>query len=762
MAYSNLNADKLYSLLPVYLRERDVENGEPLRALLGIIEKQADAIETDIQKLGENAFIETSENWVIPYIGDLVGTTPLFDENQVRDGNTAGELFPDLTGPSLRPSIGLGNRADVAKTIYYRRRKGTLPMLEELARDVTGWSAHAVEFFELLIWNQWIRNHLRPHSTGTPDLRSIEKMDRLDRAFDEIAHTVDVRHISQHEGWHNIKNIGFFLWRLHAYRMEYVQPRRLGGDGDFRYHFSPLGNSAPLFSRHRREGDETGLATELHVPQPIRPVRFYEDLQIYNDLQVPRPGFTEFYGLFNQETGFNVAPAPSFHVKVDDDPILADNVICRNLSTWSQPPDDKIAIDVELGRLALGQDYLPSNKIEVFYHYGFPANLGGGPYARRAWLTRTELSDSVLIVNGSGEANTFPTINDALNQWVANGGEDTIIRITDNRTYEETIAIDTQPAGGNFLVIEAADETRPHLQLDGPMTLAGDRQDFSFTLGGLLIEGQIEVTGSLGRLRLLHSTVVPGVSIAESPPPEPPAPPAPPAAIPGPSISAAELKADGSPANTEFSLELAFSITGPLRVPVHSQGIYALDSIIDGVGQDAIAGTGANQHGPPVNLERVTARGNVHVRQINLATELIVDGLIRAERIQTGCVRFSYIQPGSKTPRRYRCQPDLAEKIAIAEEEKNTGGALDPLEEKDVRARVRSRVKPEFTAEDYGLPAYLQLSLGGPPEIATGAEDGSEMGVYCHLKQPQRESNLKIRLGEYLPFGLEYGIIYVT
>ena len=36
------------------------------------------------------------------------------------------------------------------------------------------------------------------------------------------------------------------------------------------------------------------------------------------------------------------------------------------------------------------------------------------------------------------------------------------------------------------------------------------------------------------------------------------------------------------------------------------------------------------------------------------------------------------------------------------------------------------------------------------------------MGVYCHLKQPQRESNLRIRLDEYLPFGLDAGVIYVT
>ena len=79
-----------------------------------------------------------------------------------------------------------------------------------------------------------------------------------------------------------------------------------------------------------------------------------------------------------------------------------------------------------------------------------------------------------------------------------------------------------------------------------------------------------------------------------------------------------------------------------------------------------------------------------------------------------------------------------------------------------VRDLVRLRVKPEYTAEAYGLPAYLQLSLRGPDDISQGAEDGSEMGVYCHLKQPQREANLRVRLREYLPFGLEYGVIYVT
>jgi hypothetical protein len=47
-------------------------------------------------------------------------------------------------------------------------------------------------------------------------------------------------------------------------------------------------------------------------------------------------------------------------------------------------------------------------------------------------------------------------------------------------------------------------------------------------------------------------------------------------------------------------------------------------------------------------------------------------------------------------------------------------------------------------------------------QIRTGAEDGSEMGVFCVLKSPQRHENLRIRIDEYLPVGLDAGIVYVT
>jgi hypothetical protein len=119
------------------------------------------------------------------------------------------------------------------------------------------------------------------------------------------------------------------------------------------------------------------------------------------------------------------------------------------------------------------------------------------------------------------------------------------------------------------------------------------------------------------------------------------------------------------------------------------------------------------------------------------------------------------VRTGSRTPRRYRCQPELAAAAAV-----ERARARDPLltqAERDlIRAGVQGWLVPAFTARRYGRPAYAQLRLAAPREVRTGAEDGAEMGVYCHLKQPQRESNLRLRLEEYLPFGLEAAVLYAT
>ena len=79
-----------------------------------------------------------------------------------------------------------------------------------------------------------------------------------------------------------------------------------------------------------------------------------------------------------------------------------------------------------------------------------------------------------------------------------------------------------------------------------------------------------------------------------------------------------------------------------------------------------------------------------------------------------------------------------------------------------LEAEVETWLVPSFEAVEYGRPAYAQLRRTCPVQIRTGAEDGSEMGVYCLLKQPQREANLRLRLEEYLPIGLDAGLITVT
>lgn len=759
MTYSSdPQPDRLYNLLPATYREQDAELGEPLRALLRIIQTQADLVEADIEQLWDNFFVETCEPWVIPYLGDLVGTTPLFDSSRIQQLSTASQLFPDLNGPSLIPEIALRNRADVFKTIYYRRRKGTLPMLEELARDVTGWGAHAVEFFERLVWNQFVRNHLRVHSRGTPDVRQIEPLDRLNGAFDIHSHTVDVRPISQAEGWYNIKNIGFFLWRLRSYEAEDVQARPVDATNpDFRYHVSPLGNPAALFNRWRREGDEAGLATELHVPGPIRPAAFYEDLQQYLELPVTeRPGFTEFYGLFDSVAGSPLPQAPNSSLMIfrDGEPVPPDQVRCMDLSTWQQPTGEQVGVDVRRGRLSFGTEWVPEQEVRVFYHYGFAADLGGGSYQRLAWQVRSALASRVILVDQSGvTAESVASINAALTEWSNAGKPNTIIAILDSHTYRESLAI--EPADDRWLVIEAVNGVRPHLQLepeaDPVLPITGNHPDASVTFSGLLIEGGIEIVGSLGRIRLLHSTLVPGRRL-ESTDGNP--------ATTDPSLSANAGSAD-DPLNTQLRVEIAFSIVGRLVLPDHCQGAWLLDSIVDGVGTTALSGAAANdQPGAPLWLERVTVFGAVFTQELHLASEVIFTEPVIAQRRQRGCVRFSFVPEGAETPLRYRCQPDL--EIATQVEAAEQQGGLTDAEKAAIAQAVREWLVPRFTSIQYGQPAYSQLHLGCPRQIQTGAEDGSEMGVFCHLKQPQRAANLRLRLQEYLPFGLEAGLIYVT
>jgi hypothetical protein len=761
--------DRLFELLPVEYRERDAEQGYPLRALLRIVSRHAGLIEEDIQRLWDNLFIETCQPWVIPYIGDLVGNRLLADGARLTTDATARSIFTDLTGPDLRPQVALRSRADVAKTIYYRRRKGTLPMLEELARDVTGWPAHAVEFFELLGWHQHLE-HLRLQSRWT-DVRSVDRMDRVGGPFDETSHTVDVRAIAQNEGWHGTRKVGFFLFRLSSFELERSPARRAGED--WQYHFSPLGNPAPLFTRWRREGDDAGLATELHVAAPLRPPFFYEDLVAYAAMQPPRPQNTRLYGLPDVIPTDTTTICPECSLVVirngevitpAQDPdappaIFQPQVVCRQLDPWptTQPAGRILGIDVERGRMVIGDGFPgTTDTVDVYFHYGFPAELGGGPYERHRWLIAPGIMERELFVqeDAAPTSTTFNSLVDAITAWRTTFGRaDTVITILDNRSYALPGSIQIPNDGA--LVIQAANGTRAHLTTPAPGLEIGslppavpgdpDRQA-SFTFSGVLVEGHVFVRSDMGRFRLLHSTLVPGRTLDDDGNP----------ASLAPSVSV-DAGTDADPLNAQLRIEIAFSITGRWLVPGRTAGLWLLDSIVDALDDDTLA---VDAPATSLVVERSTLLGGLDVRTLEMS-ESIATGLMHCDRTQAGCVRFSFVRPGSTTPRRYRCQPELAVAAAIETAVRNDP-TMTAAQKAALRAAVESRTVPAFNTRRYGQPAYVQLRDSVPVGIRTGSEDGSEMGVYAHVKQAQREANLRLRLDEYLPFGLEAGILFAT
>ena len=168
-----LYSSQLYSLLPAIYRTRDAAQGYPLQALVNVLASQAFLLQDNIDQLYADEFIETCASWVIPYIGDLVGANPIYE-----------------LGAAIQ-----GRRAEVANTIGYRRRKGTLLALEQVAMDVSGRPALGVEFFKRLITTESMKL-VRPDHAATLDLRNGAALAKLDSPFDAISRTVDVRRIA--------------------------------------------------------------------------------------------------------------------------------------------------------------------------------------------------------------------------------------------------------------------------------------------------------------------------------------------------------------------------------------------------------------------------------------------------------------------------------------------------------------------------------------------------------------------------------------
>lgn len=723
----NKEADRLYDLLPVVYRQRDEEEGWPLKALLQVIAEQVEVVEADIAQLYENWFIETCQDWVVPYIGDLIGYRPVHEA-----GEPEGVTTPQ---GRLRNKI-LIPRREVANTIRYRRRKGTLALLELLANDVAGWPARAVEFYRLLGWTQAI-NHLRLDRGQTIDLSRGDALDRLDGPFDELAHTVDLRRINSHrtQGRYNIPSVGLFVWRLKAYSVTETPAYCLEEVGPHCYTFSVLGNDTPLYTQPQPEGEPTQIAGELNLPVPIR-------------RRALETRLTDYYG---QDKSLQIWRGTARDATRE--PIPHEEIVVADLSDWQyRPKRGRVAVDPKLGRIVFPPRQLPKGNVWVSYHYGFSADIGGGEYERRL---QQPVEARVYRV---GEGQRFRRIGEAYEQWQTDAPDDAVIEITDSGVYVEQLNF--QLSKNQSLQLRAANQTRPVIRLldwqtDRPDSLSITGEPGSrFTFDGLLIAGRgVQIAGELVSVNFRHTTLVPGWSLHPDCEPRRPAEPS------------LELF------NTHACVVIEHSIIGSIQVNLDEVRtdpipIHLRDSILDATGADcdeplceALGAPGWPLAHAVLTVQRSTVFGRVHTHAIELAENSIFMGRILVARRQRGCMRFCYVTPGSRTPRRYNCQPDLVEKPIKAQFDQ---GEISEDERDRALEREQLRVRPQFNSTRYGTPTYCQLADSCAQEIERGADDESEMGVFHDLYQPQRAANLRACLDEYTPAGMEAGIIYAS
>jgi hypothetical protein len=698
---SRYDAESLYQLVPAVYRRKDAEEGYPLRDLVEILAGQAEVVEDDIRRLYANQFIETCDPWVVPYVGDLIGVRNLHDTQHSR-------------------------RAEVANTIGYRRRKGTAAVLEQLARDVTGWPARVVEFFELLGWTQYLV-HLRAHSLRTPDFRDAFNLELIDGPFDSAAHTVDVRRIASRRGKHNIRNVGLYVWRLQALPDLLCQPLTIN-DAEARYTFSPFGNDAPLFHHPVSETGPAHIAEEINVPVPIRMRALHRDL--------------------DQDEGLYFGSGRSIVLMVPDaggeawEPFPGDYVAC-DLADWNRPlPPGIIAIDPVRGRLRFDVPDDRPEQFRVSYYHGFSDTLGGGQYERAATLTpsRTAIvgdpADPIVAsvineINADPQDTTgvFDNLADALadTQIAWSDNSPRIIEILDSRIYGDALP-PVQIPDDAHLTIQAANEQRPVLSMPADFVVTGG-DGSALHLNGLWIgDAGIILGGELNRLTVEHCTFVPGLALSPDGSPDSP--------------GAVSLTLNSG--STEA--EIHRSILGALLVASEAT-VSIADSILDAGDESdsAYGGVAGEPYGGPTNITRSTVIGTIDTREMTLGENSIFLGVVTAERHQVGCVRFCWVPRDSRVPRRYHCQPEIPDGTSV-----------------DEAIRIAARLSPRFTSLRYGEPAYCQLDWHGPVEIYQGADDESEMGAFSSLKQPQREASLRVRLNEYLPVGLEAGILFAT
>jgi hypothetical protein len=398
----------IYSLLPAVYRSRDDLLGNPLAAFYLVLECQYGIVKDNLLQLYDDQFIETCAPWVIPYIGALIGYDPVYTV----------------------ALAGADSRAEVANTIGYRRRKGTLIAMEQVTHDVSGRSTTAIEEFRRLITTLSLRD-VRKHHNATADLRRGRDWEDQWGPFTRLNRTVDVRRIAPRipippavsttapgttaappdptpldivihgGGRFNIPDIAVWMWRWQSFLVTNAPAFSLAAAGNSNgYLFSALGGPIPLFQPAIEETlPFTMLTKEADVPESIRRRRFARHVGKFypSDLQLLSDGTA----------------------------VAASKIMCANLEPGPggeicTVPPGMIAIDPLLGRIQYAATgiSLPTT-LQVSYNFGSPAQFAGGPYDRTASISQPS-SGFLAIVNSSvvpAGYTGYGTLQEAVTAW---------------------------------------------------------------------------------------------------------------------------------------------------------------------------------------------------------------------------------------------------------------------------------------------------------------------------------------------------------
>ena len=507
---SRYTKEKIYDLLPSIYRIRDKEQGEPLKALLEIIAQQIEFVEQDIDRLYNNWFIETCDEWIVPYIGDL--------------------LKAKILNPVTRSTTN--HRSWVANTISYRRRKGTPVTIEQLSRDVTGWSCNTVEFFHNLITTQYInRRRFEPKATAEL-LRNKDLLEVIGPPFDRSARTVDLRHVDSKRGYYNIPSIGIFLWRLQAYPVVHAPAFSLG---EGKYTFSQLGYDLPIYNYPETETSLDHIATDLNVPTRIRRRILEKYLEIH---KTERNNFAYQKSI---KIVKRVRVENENGEQIIESLITPDSITVCNLSKWHhRPPKEKVGIDPELGRIIFPKS--ESEKIvdvHVSYYYGFSGDIGGGFYDRKEsgekeaiLLMSEELQQDLPYhykISKKSPKIYHISLSKAIEKWKTekfHDKRDVIFEIIDSEIYDidgdgnNTTPLEIEIPENITVVIRSQNLQRPVFWLNKPITVKGKKGSNIIFDGILFTSSEIQMydnnntilkiaKGDLSKLIINHCTFVP-------------------------------------------------------------------------------------------------------------------------------------------------------------------------------------------------------------------------------------------------------------